>query len=627
MRTEIFAPVALLVTLLASGCSMSVPWSKSAPAADPTAEALFEDGMRSFKDKRYVRALDAFNKLKTEHPFSPLLTETELRIADAYYLNEQYPEAVNAFKEFQSLHPASDQIPFVVLRLGQAHFNQFSNVNRDQKNTEIAKGYFEAVLTNYPKSPHAAEAKEKLAKCNGILAEHEFNIAEFYFKQEKYPAARDRFEEIVRKYRGTPVASRSLFFLGESYRKEKNNVKAALAYEALLSHYPDDQFSPAARTQLAQLEKEKQDPLAMLLMRDRRPAAAPAEAKAETAVAAKAKEANNLVAKTEVVYEAPGEEITIFRRVVDKINPFSSSGNEKNDAEKKKQEENPSAVELLAKNNATKTESKGFFASLWPFGGDAGNTPQAPGAGKDNGFIAQVDDSLKQKGIDTKTQTAALKTPAIDLPNVDDLQAKPASNNAKLLGQIDATLKKEGKDASTSKPPEMAEVFSNPEMAQAAIARAQPKAEAEQNSVTAGLLGSIDQKLKGRGVEPGNYQAPPTGKEVEAKPATPREINLESKVVKEKGPLFLNPAEAPAIQQPASESVNNETTKPDEPPARDLSKALVRGPQQPASGASTAKPEEQKKSTASPNEENKGTFEQLQQDLESVGKLLNPFRW
>jgi outer membrane protein assembly factor BamD len=642
MRTEMFVPGALLVALLASGCASlsapslpSLPWSKPTPVVDPTAEALFEEGMRYFKDKRYVRALDAFTKLKTEHPFSPLLTETELRIADAYYLNEQYPEAVNAFKEFQSLHPTSEQVPFVVLRLGQAHFDQFSNVNRDQKNTEIAKGYFEAVLTNYPKSPHAVEAKEKLAKCNGILAEHEFNIAEFYFKQEKYPAARDRFEEIVRKYPGTPVASRSLFFLGQSYQKEKNNVKAALAYEALLSHYPQDQFSGAARTQLAQMEKEKHDPLAMLLMRDRRPVVAPAQAKPETAVAAKAKEANNLVAKTEVVYEAPGDEKTMFRKVVDKINPFSSSGNGKDDEKKKPEEKPKSAVELLAKNNGqkTETESKGFFASLWPFGGET-KTAQEPGGGKGTAVLDRVDDSLKQKGIDTNTQAAALKPPAIDLPNVDDLQPKPASDSSKLLGQIDSTLKKEGKDTDEPKPPEAAEVFKNPEMARAAVARGQPRTDgAEQSSVASGLLGSIDQKLKGKGVEPGNFEPAPTGKQVEAKPATPKEINLEPKVVKEKGPLFLNPGETPEIQQPAAEASKNDTAKPegsaktDETVSTNISRSLVRGPQPPANAAPATKPDEQKSPTARANEESKGAFEQLQQDLDSVGKLLNPFRW
>ena len=198
-----------------------MPWSSSAAKVDPTAEALFEQGVRDFNDKKYVRAIDSFTKIKTEYPFSPLVPQAELKSADAHYLNEQFPEAINLFKEFQSLHPTSEHNAFVTLRLGQAYFDQFTTVDRDQKNTELAKGYFEAVITNYPKSPQAAIAKEKLAQAVGYLAEHEFTAAQFYFQEQKYPAARDRFEEIVRKYRDTPTAVKSLYFLGESYRQEK----------------------------------------------------------------------------------------------------------------------------------------------------------------------------------------------------------------------------------------------------------------------------------------------------------------------------------------------------------------------------------------------------------------------
>ena len=255
-----------------SPCSM--PWSGA--KADPSAEALFDEGMRNFNDKRYVRAIDNFSKLRTDFPFHPQMMQVELKIADAYYLNQQYPEAITAFKEYQSMHPTNEQIPFVTLRLGQSYFDQFSAADRDQKNTEIAKGYFENVITAYPKSPEAAEAREKLAKCLEYLAEHEFSIAEFYFKQEKYPAARDRFEEIVRKYKDTPTAVKSLFYLGESYRNEKNAIRATLAYEALIQHYPKTKYADDAKVQLALVEKEKHDPLALLLMRDRRPSAAPA---------------------------------------------------------------------------------------------------------------------------------------------------------------------------------------------------------------------------------------------------------------------------------------------------------------------------------------------------------------
>src|ERR1041384_1225898 len=99
------ATLLVIVPWVSSCSSVSLPampslsWS-SAPKADPTAEALFDDGMRAFNEKRYVRALDNFSKLRTDFPFSPQVTQVELKIADAYYLNQQYPEAINAFKEY-----------------------------------------------------------------------------------------------------------------------------------------------------------------------------------------------------------------------------------------------------------------------------------------------------------------------------------------------------------------------------------------------------------------------------------------------------------------------------------------------------------------------------------------------
>ena len=330
-----------------------MPWSGA--KADPSAEALFDEGMRNFNDKRYVRAIDNFTKLRTDFPFHPQMMQVELKIADAYYLNQQYPEAITAFKEYQSMHPTNEQIPFVTLRLGQSYFDQFSAADRDQKNTEIAKGYFENVITAYPKSPEAAEAREKLAKCLEYLAEHEFNIAEFYFKQEKYPAARDRFEEIVRKYKDTPTAVKSLFYLGESYRNEKNAIRATLAYEALIQHYPKTKFADDAKVQLALVEKEKHDPLALLLMRDRRPSAAPPPEVKEDPALAKLKDLN-LVAKTEVVHEEPGAEKGFFSRVATKLNPFSS------DSSQKTEEKEPTATELLAKRSQAQKKEESSWS-------------------------------------------------------------------------------------------------------------------------------------------------------------------------------------------------------------------------------------------------------------------------
>jgi len=586
----------------------SFSW-RSGPKADATAEALFDEGMRSFNEKRYVRAIDNFSKLRTDYPFSPEITQVELKIADAYYLNQQYPEAINAFKEYQSMHPTNENIPFVLLRLGQAHFDQFSNTERDQKNTEIAKGYFENVISSYPKSPQAAEAKEKLAKCLEYLAEHEFNIAFFYFKQEKYPAARDRFEEIVRKYKDTPVAVKSLFYLGESYRNEKNVIRASLAYEALIEHYPQTKFAADAKAQLASLDNEKRDPLALLLMRDRRPTTAPTPEVKEDPALAKLKDIN-LVAKTEVVHEEPGDEKGLIRRVADKLNPFSSSS-----SPKKEEKPSETVMETLAKRGQAQKEAQ-----------------QKEESSKANKLVGQIDDSLKQKGIDPATHETNLKPPAPDLPNTDDLSAPPpkATDTAALLSSVDSSLKRSGKDGTELPPtPEAAEGFKNAAAAQAEIAKRPQPEEPPKDVQSSGILSSIDQKLAAKGVQPGQFDKPPTAEEVKAAAIEQSRANtkleLEPKLSVEKGPLFLSPGNVEIGDKPATLPETNPSDAPSAT-AEVSSRVLVKGPIRTETNAN-AKETAAKRPSSSTDDESKGVFDQLRQEVESASKVLNPFRW
>ena len=469
----------------------------------------------------------------------------------------------------------------------------------------------------------AAEARKKLAKCLEYLAEHEFTIAEFYFKQEKYPAARDRFEEIVRKYKDTPTAVKSLFYLGESYRNEKNAIRATLAYEALIQHYPKTKYADDAKVQLALVEKEKHDPLALLLMRDRRPSVAPAPEVKEDPALAKLKDLN-LVAKTDVVYEEPGAEKGFFSRVATKLNPFSSDSSKQTEDKKE-----PTATELLAKRSQAqkKEESNGILTSLWPFGSNSSNGPVAKSDPKAaDAFVSQIDSSLKQKGIDSASQST-VKPPPVALPNTDDMAAKPAktADVATLLSSVDANLKSGGKDGTALPPaPEMAEGFKDAAVIQAAKAKAEPSLP-PQDVQTSGILSSIDQKLKAQGVEPGKLQAAPTPEETrKAAAQKPANVELEPKLSLEKGPLFLSPADTQAQEKPTSKP---ETNKPDAVDTQNIpSRILVKGPVQPKASTASTKPAEAKAISAA-DDAPKGVFDQIRQDMENVSKALSPFSW
>jgi len=576
-----------------------------------TAETLYKEGIAFFNNKRYVLAIDRFQKLRSEYPFAPETVSAEMKLGEAYYFNKQYPEAVETLKEFQAMHPNNENVPYALYISGMAHFDQFSSVDRDQKVTEIAKGYFERVVNNYPQSPYAAKSKEKLAQCLEYLAEHEFDIASFYMREKKYPAARDRFEEILRRYKDTPTAPKALYHLGESYRLEKNNLKASLAYEALVQHYPNHPLAKTAQAELSQLAQEKRDPLAVLLKPEGR-AAGPAAAENKQQAGA-AKPPLNLVAKTEIVDEKPGEEKGVLSRVIDKINPFSSSSSSP-----------PPSNEVEKKDKKQESASGGKTA--------AAKNPQ---------LIGGIDDSLKQRGIDAQ-QGGNLKPPAADLPNVTEATPPPpAANPSATLGSIDSKLEKKGKNISDlPAPPEAAPALKIPfdEKAETATARSKASTPAPD---TSSLLSNIDQKLKRGGIDPAkaeekiNTETPKIqGSSVVPRPKPVETIQLEPRLSAEKNSLFLQPQEFQSQEKspaPAKSDSIEETdlSSSPTPPAQSLPELAVKGPPQPvkekpAETKSAAKP---KSGDEEDVDENKSALDQIKEDIGRIGKILNPFSW
>ncbi|MGH7768079.1 MAG: outer membrane protein assembly factor BamD [Candidatus Binatia bacterium] len=646
-----FAPRSLLLACMAlsAGCSSgslpsfpslpplpSLPWSAPASQPNASAETLYKEGMEFFNKKRYTLAIERFQKLRSEHPFAPEVVAAEFKLGEAYYLNQQYTEAVETLKEFQAMHPSNENVPYAVYLSGMAHFDQFTSIDRDQKVTEIAKGYFERVINNYAQSPYAAKSREKLTKCLEYLAEHEFYIASFYIGEKKYPAARDRLEGILRLYRNTPTAAKALYQLGESYRLEKNNVKASLAYEALVEHYPTDPLAKTAQAQLKELAQEKRDPLAALLKPEGRAAPVVAENKAPSG---EAKPPENFVAKTEFVDEKPGEEKTFLGRMVDKINPFAPPTQIVSPAPASASSSSDEKKDQAAKANAAgKKESGGFFSSLWPFGKkqESGADTKTASA-KSSPLVGNIDDSLKQRGIDAK-QVSDPTPPAADLPK-EPPPAKVTTNPTATLGAIDSKLDKQGKNiGALPAPPEAAPVLKTP-YDEKAVAKA--KAAASPAPDTGSLLSNIDQKLKGQGIDAAKAEEAINKKTEEApKRAPPRPkptetINLEPRLSTEKSPLFLQPQEFQPQERSAAgaEPEQSATSAPAKaeaaPQPQTLPELAIKGPPQPAK-EKPAETKTAKKPTSSDGEEEveeKGALEQLKEDVGKIGRILNPFNW
>jgi outer membrane protein assembly factor BamD len=202
MKRALSVCILALWLLSATGCGI-IDYFLLPPPED-TAQELFEAGTEAMKEKAYMRAAEAFSKLKDRYPFSPFTPRAEIALGDSYYLAEDYEHAADAYKEFDSLHPRHELTPYVLFQLGRSHFNQFHSIDMPQSHVGEALEYFGRLSQSFPDSQYAPEAKEYMVRCRRYMAEHEVFVADFYWRSERYSAAWRRYKFISETFTDLP---------------------------------------------------------------------------------------------------------------------------------------------------------------------------------------------------------------------------------------------------------------------------------------------------------------------------------------------------------------------------------------------------------------------------------------
>ena len=241
--------VLLIVIAVAGGCA-----SRKEPA-EPTAEQNYQMGMERFDKKNYRDAIPYFQRILENYPFSFYAIQAELKIAECYFLDKKFVEALVHLHGFQELHPTNENIPFVLWMKAVCYSQQFRTIDRDVSAMDSSKRELVELTTRFPDSPYAPEANEMLVKVNGRLAEHDFYVAHFYYRNADYYAALNRFHRIMDKYPIEGVADRTLYCMGKCYFFLREDPKALEAFNSLVHRYPDSPYGSKAEAFLKDIEK------------------------------------------------------------------------------------------------------------------------------------------------------------------------------------------------------------------------------------------------------------------------------------------------------------------------------------------------------------------------------------
>jgi outer membrane protein assembly factor BamD len=196
--------------------------------------------------------------LKANFPDNPPYTLwAELKVGDCHFLSKEYVEAVAAYEEFKKVHPTHPEMPYVQYQIGMSHFKQMLTLDRDQTATKKALSNFEYLVANFPPSLFTEKAKEKIEICRKQLADHEFYVGKYYYKQKNYGAASHRFQELLTNFPKTGNQDEILFLLGKSYLDLDQVDKARGILDRIVNEYPQSSYSREAKRLLEQSANER----------------------------------------------------------------------------------------------------------------------------------------------------------------------------------------------------------------------------------------------------------------------------------------------------------------------------------------------------------------------------------
>jgi outer membrane protein assembly factor BamD len=212
----------LALTASLSSCSTVKGWFSSKKPEKPP-DVMAKEGIKQLKKKDYDDAIETFQKVRDRYPYSKQAMLAQIKLADSYFYKQKYDEALHAYKEFEKLHPTNKGVPYCIYREGLCYYRQRSTIDRDQTYTFKALEEFRRLKKKFPKCQFMRKAEKYMARCRRDLAEHEFYVAEFYFKTKRYKAALDRFQVVTQEYPEFPKKRKAKEYIGEC---EKNLAEA-----------------------------------------------------------------------------------------------------------------------------------------------------------------------------------------------------------------------------------------------------------------------------------------------------------------------------------------------------------------------------------------------------------------
>ena len=235
-RAARFLTVAAFAAVLA-GCSLFGPPKAKEEPIIPAA-SLYQKALDDMDRQYFATAIKSLEQLDRQHPRDPMVEKSKLMQVYANYRGGKLAEAILAADRYMALYPNGKDAAYVLYLKGNAYFAQIKDITRDQQLSADAIETYSLVISSYPKSEYAEDAKEKLLVAYDQLAGKEMSVGRYYLGQGQYTAAINRFRVVVETWQTSTHIEEALYRLTEAYLLLGLTNEASTAAAVLGHNYP-----------------------------------------------------------------------------------------------------------------------------------------------------------------------------------------------------------------------------------------------------------------------------------------------------------------------------------------------------------------------------------------------------
>jgi outer membrane protein assembly factor BamD len=227
----------LLVSLALAGCStkpkdppqaqQAQPGRPGASNVPPGVDQLYADAKQDMASGAWDSAIKTLERVEGRAAGTILAQQAQLDLAYAYWRSGERAQALAAIERFIKLNPSSPALDYALYLRGVINFNDDIGImgslagqdmaERDSKASRDAYQAFRQLVTQFPDSAYAEDARVRMDYILNTLAEYELYVARYYFRRGAYVAAVNRAQQAVVDFEGAPATEEALYIMVQSY--------------------------------------------------------------------------------------------------------------------------------------------------------------------------------------------------------------------------------------------------------------------------------------------------------------------------------------------------------------------------------------------------------------------------